>query len=463
MILLLALVVAIAFACFVVVTTLPLAQQRPVVPVLLLCASFPLGLQSVGFSLKLVQLAVLVVVAIVAFLRLSSGGPPLGWTKILWLPVAIVVLAVLSTPGSIDPALSEKQDIIFVLGLLLICCVVGAVRTMSDVRMILLGLLVAGDVICLTAVVGAGTFTVQFSGAVVNNRVHGIFTQPNDFGSFSAAVLCIAMGLALTQRQRGVRVVAGVSTAIAAAAVAVSLSRGAMIGVGLAVIGFAVLLPRIRWRVVGITGIAVGCLAVSSAAHIGPTQVQVLGARLTSAFSGNDNPNDARTAAWHEALREIGVRPLLGFGPNGFPEASAGANGIGSAGNDFSVNRALGIDHAHNVLLTVAAELGLVAASAVVAFSLALGLRLLRTIRTTSSPDDAGIAIACAGGLLSFVGHGLVDYTLRDAMILIPLCLITGCAVAATFARSGPDRPDPSRAVGVAGEPVAAAATGFEQ
>jgi O-antigen ligase len=437
----------------------PAVYRRPAFAVFLLFALFPFGLHKLA-GVQVVQLAALGVAATVAFVRLSRGASPLGWTNLLWGPLALAGLAVLGTPGGIDPAFAQKQDATMILGLLLVCAVVGAVRTMADVRMILLAFLVAGDIVCLNGVLGARAVTVKFAGAVVDNRAQGMFDQPNAFGSFCAAVLCVALGLLLTRQSRRVRVFAGISAAIAAIAVALSLSRGAVIGAALAVIGFAVVLPKIRWRILGSTAAVVVCLLVAGGSHIGPVQAQVFGTRLTTLFSGNDNPNDKRTAAWAEAFREIQARPLLGFGPNGFPEASAGAPGIGAAGTDFpELDRPVGIDHAHNVILTVAAELGLVAAFVLVAFSLALGLKLKKAIRLRP-PADAGVVIACAAGLLSFVGHGIVDYTFANAMVVMPLYLVTGCAVAATLIRS-PERPrdaDPRRAhavpVGVSTRPA---------
>jgi hypothetical protein len=56
---------------------------------------------------------------------------------------------------------------------------------------------------------------------VVENRAQGVFAQPNDFGTFTRVILLLAIGMSLAARTR---------TARLAAALALSLSRGFLIG-----------------------------------------------------------------------------------------------------------------------------------------------------------------------------------------------------------------------------------------
>jgi O-antigen ligase len=447
---------ALAAVIAVLAALFPVLFRRPALWLVGLCAVLPVGLHVAGFGLRLVQLAVIVVVAGIAFGRMVSGRPPLGWSTLLWGPILIATIALLGTPGGIDPSFASKEDVSLFLGVLLMSAIVGAVRGTDDLQLILLAFMAAADVVCLGAVVGAGTATVQFGGAVVTNRAHGIFSSPNDLGSFAAAAFSVALAVGLTGQARSVKIFAWLSAGIAGLAVALSLSRGAVIGVTFAIVGLIVLLPRQRWRLIAGVIAVLCCVLLASGLHRGPSSVQTFGTRLTSLLGGDENPNDRRSAAWQEAIREIEARPLLGYGPNGFPEASASSTRLGGGGTDFpNVSRPVGIDHAHNVPLTVAAELGLVAAAALMLFSVALAYRLWITIRRLTV-SRAGALIACAAALLSFVGHGLVDYTLRDSLILVPLYLIAGCSIAATsFVPCGREQ-DPSS------EPGLDMATAFE-
>jgi putative inorganic carbon (HCO3(-)) transporter len=415
---------------------LPVIVRRPALAVPLVCLSFPFGLTYVPFHLQVVDLMVLVAVMLVIFARVVWGTAPLRWTGMFWWLAALAAVAVLATPDAVDSRLATRQDLKLLTGLLFVVAIVAAARRLSDVRMILVSFLLLGSVVCLRGVLQSHTLTTRFGGAIVNNRVQGMFAQPNDYGSFSAAVLCVALGLALSRQPRSVRITACAVIPVSATALALSVSRGAFVGTGLAIVGLAVLLPRVRVRLLLVTIALFVIVLLSSSAQLGPAQLQVVGRRLESSLSGKDNPYDQRPAIWREAVRQIQQRPLLGYGPASFPESSAGADGISSASlSGFpDIGRPVGIEHAHNVLLTVSAELGLLAAVIVFGFTCHLALALWQTCRRLRGAD-AGLAIACAAGLLSFVGQGLVDFTLRNPMCVTPLYLITGCALACVLAR----------------------------
>src|SRR5207244_3119859 len=82
------------------------------------------------------------------------------------------------------------------------------------------------------------------------------------------------------------------------------------------------------------------------------------------------NPYDIRPQIWREAELLIEEHPWLGVGPGNFPVATGLDNRLPEE-----------IDHAHDVLLTVAAEVGIPAVLMLIGLTLALALLSRRVVR----------------------------------------------------------------------------------
>src|SRR5207302_2620905 len=98
-----------------------------------------------------------------------------------------------------------------------------------------------------------------------------------------------------------------------------------------------------------------------------------------------------------------------------------------------SENRPTYADHAHNILLTFAAEEGVPAALFLVALSIHLGFvtsRARRRLTRARRPADAAVVSGLAAALLAVMGQGLVDYTLRNSVILTTVFLVIGLLAA---------------------------------
>ena len=187
------------------------------------------------------------------------------------------------------------------------------------------------------------------------------------------------------------------------------------------------------WRVlvvVALVGLVLG-LGVG-AFNADPTEVQVLRSRLGQILHPVNDPYDQRPAIWSEAEREIALRPLLGFGPGNFPVASARSG---------SSAQSIGAVHAHDVLLTVAAEAGLPAAGCVVAFTLGIAWGAWRTRRQLRGSPDAALAAGFAAALLATLVHGVVDFTLRNATLMGLVWVVAALAVASDRLARGPFSP----------------------
>lgn len=169
-------------------------------------------------------------------------------------------------------------------------------------------------------------------------------------------------------------------------------------------------------------------------------QVQVLSERLSS-ISYSAAGVDPRFIVWKGTPAIIADHPLVGIGGNEF-DIVAPRYGLllGPAAQET-------FEHAHNIPLTIAAELGLVGLAALL-WATAVLLRLLLRTYSRAGPLTRGLVLAIAAAFASLVLQGMVDYTLRSNVIVAVVFLLAGAAT--VLARSvgvdaaAPDHEAPS-------------------
>lgn len=399
--------------------------ERPLVGPALVALSLPVGLVGVPTGLvplQVVEVAALGVAGLVVLRRIGTGAAPLPWLPVLWWALALLGLALLASPGAVSPFDALKTDAGLVTGLLLALVVVDACRDPGELRRLAWVFAGVGTAMSLLGLRAAGSIETAYGGAVAHNRITGSFSQPNELGSFSAMVLMVSTGLLLGARTRRERIGAAVATAAALGALLFSLSRAAWVGTVLGGLALLVLLPASR-RLLATVGIPV-VLAAALLGAFNPDnpQVQVVRQRLDTFADPTANPYDSRPAIWREARREILDRPWLGHGPGNFYEAST---------RSASRAQTVGALHAHNALLTVAAEAGVLAALMVVGLTLTVGIGLRRALRRMRSARDAALAAGVGCALVTVIGQGLLDYTLTNAVLFLTVWLLLGMLLVA--------------------------------
>ena len=429
--------VAALLAIPVVVVALPVFIARPRLAVAAVVVAMPFGANYVpGLGLKLIVVMCAIAVGAVVVGRTLHGRGPLPWPRLAWILLGLVAIAGISTATSVTPTDSVKQDLTFVLGALFSLAVVAVVSCPAQLRRMIGLFVIVGGAMCAQAIPSAQGLKSSFGGSIVDNRPVGVFSQPNELGGFSAAVLIAALALGLSARTRRARIGWTLVGTTAAISMAVSLSRGSLIGAALGVVGVVVLLPAHRRRIVlALAALTLAFLAVT-ASGTGPQQVQVVGERIRTLGGGKESPYDDRPAIWSEAFRQFSEQPLTGLGPGSFPVTSARSRPPGIFPE--AVRRRtqdapllVGADHAHNVLLTFAAEQGGIAVALVVAFTVGLGLSIWRSSRRLHDPVLVGVTAAVGGALCTFIGQGAVDFTLHNPVLTTVVWFLVGLALAA--------------------------------
>lgn len=382
----------------------------------------PLATVSTPLPVKPIVAAAGSVVVVVVLAGMAKARSPLGWHPSLLWGVVLLVAALVAVPGAADVNAAAKQVLQLVAGLVLASATLAAVKTQVHLRHVVNTLLAVGAGVALHALVTVGELRASFAGGVVEGRATGVFGHPNDLGAFSAVVLLVAAGSFVGSDTLSSRLGAALPAVLSALALALSLSRGAWLGAALGFAALFVLAPSGRTRrvVVAIPLVAGGALLV--ALQQDTPETAVLRQRIVAVSDRGANPYDQRPAIYREAWRQVGERPFTGYGPGSFPTVSA------RPGTETQTTEAL---HAHNVLLTVAAELGVPAALVLASFTLSVGFATMRALRSAGSLDRrAGLLAGLGAALFTLVGQGMVDYVFREQTLVLLSWALVGLTLA---------------------------------
>ena len=400
---------------------------NPRLGVIAVLATFPVGSVTVvpaPVALQTAELAVFVVVVVVVMRRLASGEGLLPWSAALWWMLALIGWTVFALLSAVDTELALKQIALLCGGLVFMTVVLAACRRMADVRVILGSLSAVAAGIAIMGFASADEMRAEFGGSIATGRlVGGAFDHPNQLGVVCSMAALITVGLILGARSQWSRAAGVAALLLLVGGLMLSLSRGAWIGTMLGLLYLALVLPTARRAILlGGAPLVVIALFIGSFAPRN-AQLEVVQQRFRALTV--KSPYDDRPAIWAEALREIRADPLTGQGPGGFPVASA------RAGSEATMVAAY---HAHNLLLTWAAESGIPAAVLVVGFFIALGAVTHRAGRAALRQRDGkerAVIAAMFAAVIAILGQGLVDFTWRNAVVFFAVSGLAGCILAA--------------------------------
>jgi O-antigen ligase len=279
------------------------------------------------------------------------------------------------------------------------------------------------------AAVGLWQFGLRGTGpdhfAILNERffrAYGTFEQPNPYAGFLGLVFPLGVGILLVWLARRIRNqgatlslwavgLLAVATGMMGAAILASWSRGAWLGMGVALLVMFAALPRQTWLGVGLVALfVVGTLGLY-AVDLLPTPVAE---RLTdfTQYAGFEDVrgvgiNDAnfavieRLAHWQAALEMWRANIWTGVGFGDYEPAYPAFQ---------LINWPIPLGHAHNYLLNVAAETGIVGLIAyVVLWSVVFVQTWRLTRRDRLQGWWRGLAIGLLGAWTHLSVHNLFD------------------------------------------------------
>lgn len=362
--------------------------------------------------------------------------------------IGVVALWVAQAAGLLfapDPLNVAKQVVTWGTMAIVVVAVAHSARP-RDVQNLLLALAVTGGVGGVMAIVDPQSLTGAVFAANDVTRATGGLGSPNILGMLLGVTIPVQLVFILRAPKLWMRTVALGCFSLAMAGMALSVSRGAFIGLAAALLVLAFWAPFRRAAV-----FVVPLLLVLSI--VGHNPASPIGGKVVSRLSearvtGSSNP---RLILWRAAPRMIEDRPVFGMGAFEYGRYASSYGILASEGQ---------LGHAHSLILTVAIESGLVGAGSLLAIFAALALGLGRVIRRASGFEQA-LAFGLAASFLGFFVNGVLDYGLGAAPIAAIFFVPVGVAVAlcrtATTAPVGePARPRRASSGSAAAEPVRA-------
>ncbi|MGE5139146.1 MAG: O-antigen ligase family protein [Rudaea sp.] len=237
--------------------------------------------------------------------------------------------------------------------------------------------------------------------------------NPNVLAGVAAPAIPLALALVLSSSKAS-RLFGVAAFLILTTAVLLLQSRGALfaLGVGLAV--WLVLYQKWLFPVLAVA--AVAALILNNTLG-GPSPAQILFGNLGT---GEYNSYAQRQELWVQGIYLLGRSPLTGIGMGTYTEASMISWPHSPSAPGW------GFPHAHNLLLQVALDTGIIGAAAMIVL-LALALRALWYARR--NPRTRRIATAVFAALVVILAQGLGDTVVWASKSSLILWLYLGLAV----------------------------------
>jgi O-antigen ligase len=297
-----------------------------------------------------------------------------------------------------------------------------------DVAGVLTCLAVAGGLVGWMAVAGGGQQTLVAGGTIATGRAQASFSQPNVLGFFLTLAIPVA-GVLAVQSRGMLRVAAGVLTLGAVWGLALSLSRTSLVGTAVG-LGVLLLLPAFR-RVafVALAGLAVFALFNMQALQES-RQISVVAERLATIGQETATQRDPRIDIYRTTPSIIAANPILGVGAGNFSLAAKRYALLDPEDTPY--------DHAHDVPLTIGAELGIPALLVFTWFVASIAATVMRAIRRRGDPAVGALLLAVVAAIVGIVVPSLGDYPPRTNAIAATFIVLLGAMAALLRAADHP-------------------------
>jgi O-antigen ligase len=268
------------------------------------------------------------------------------------------------------------------------------------------------------------------------DRVNGLFDHPNILGAYLSANILLLLGVgAYAWRRMPLAPVVFIGPIfLGIAGLAVTLSRGALVGLGAGVIAIMVLMIARRHVLPVLVVLLVIVLTVFVAI---PNVPESQRASFAARFQQLTNPGaeTGRSLLYHDAVSTIQQYPLTGVGPLTFGVITARTSPIPLLEKNLT--------HAHDIFLETYLSLGPIGFLGFLWLAAGAIRRLIRATRGAvgrTDPIVAGWATGSLGALAAMLAQGIADFVFWQLEMLTLLMLLLGAAYAIgqTLSRNGP-------------------------
>jgi putative inorganic carbon (HCO3(-)) transporter len=324
--------------------------------------------------------------------------------------LVLLLMLLVSQWASVDPSVSWPLLYRILWGVALFYAVVNGVQSEAQGRLVVCGLLAVVTLISLISLIGTTWFWTKLIALPIRGYLPALITDASAFpgGAFHPNViagtlapfvpLAISVGF-LTEGGgrlfRGQRAALLLLVLLLSCTVFLTQSRGGWMGLGVGMLLFMLLLNRRgRWLVLLCDLVILVAVGVSGRAELWKAFL-----RLDTTGTGT-----LRLEVWNRALYMIRDMPFTGIGLGTFPLI------LDAFYPSFLGGPHARIDHAHNLFLQVAVDLGLpgmIAFSILFVTSLGMALQAYQEARPRSFLH--GLSAGACGALLVVAFHGFFD------------------------------------------------------
>jgi putative inorganic carbon (hco3(-)) transporter len=334
----------------------------------------------------------------------------LAWRRTrLDLPVALFAAATLLSLAGFGGYFSEQVGglVTAFMGFALFLIVAQTLRGSRETFVVIAAVLVS----VLVQIVAAALAVLSGSQAISEQtRLTGTLGDPNHFAGSLLLLLPLTIALATASSRRWMLVPAALAAIASAVTLVATLSRGAWLGLLVAVAVLLWLLPGRRLRIGLLAGAAVAAVVIAGLS--GP-----IAARLSPHATGPVEMLNSRWRVWTAATAMTIQHPVFGVGVGNFRHYYP-AYGI----------RPANVDHAHNLWLNIAAERGIPAMAAFMVVLIALLNTLGAGLRGADDPWRRALAAGMIAGFAGYLVHSMFDVSYYDARVMLLFWLLAGVA-----------------------------------
>lgn len=347
----------------------------------------------------------------------------------------LIAAAVLSTFQAIDASRSIVDILLLFNAAALFLAIHNICRTRKQLLLAVAGVLAALLIASIHGIVQhfAGVFSTQgvFTGEEALGRVQGSFGHPNEYASFLAMLIPLAIVVALTKTLPSpLRVLGGIAAVAAVPAINYSYSRGA---IATLVVGSLIWLLILRPKLALVTAIVVGASVVVFAPGV-----------LKERFDPEAAQGDLglRRDVAEGALDIYSQHPLFGVGVDNFQLAYA-------EGTPFETAQQKRLFHNEQLLVPTAApsqylntlvEQGLIGLTALGVF-LVMVLATVYTACRSRDPTVRDLALGIGMGISAFALYSFLDPLLQEVTVLILFSMVAVAATAESAFRGTEEEP----------------------
>jgi putative inorganic carbon (HCO3(-)) transporter len=329
------------------------------------------------------------------------------WDVTMWYLAGLFGLALISAAGSLDPWRSFFGTYWFRQGILtlavlgaLVFLVVQIARDATAVRSLAAATVLGGVAVAGYGLLQVSGFDPLYWGAPADMMARGFATlsNPDTYGGYLVIPALLAPALALGEDGRVLRLAWWSAFGLITVAVLLSQVRGAWFGllVGGAVLVAYAVRTRVAFRVMDRLAVV---LVVVVFVCVGFMAGDAISDRVADMFSGEQSAGSGRVLLWGTGARVAASYPLLGTGPEAFVLGYYGERSADHA--VYGGYRAVA-DDAHNILIHVAATMGVPALLLFMAFAVVLVKRAGALVFTRT---DGGPGHVYAAWFAAVLGH----------------------------------------------------------